>query len=753
VTVLDLDTGKVRFYRDYPGQFIWTVSVGTLGTHRAGVVVPGTSLSAFDAGTGATLWTYRPPVASYFSNAAIVHGVTVAEYQNQATEAGPPPTTMAAVGIAATGKVAWTAPASPKYTYRADLWNGVYGGPGIQGAGTTGVALEWLTTSGGGRVDVRDALTGALIYHDGNQNLFGHQGWALDPKLGLISLDSSAVLIEPGGRSVDTGLTLNSASVVGSAAAPVLLGGYNSVGAYPASTLRDLEGQPAASNYTFTPSTIVPAGPVKGEGQARAPGQAIAPGEAGGRQVIALPEDLLAMETVDYDEAGDPGHLLPSGTELGLDLLTATGAPPAVTAPVHRVRSASPRPTTVSLAGPARPGVWSAQPQAVIKVRGYTSAGKAVLAGSTPDGYDPAIMRAYLGLTGDGAGQTVAIVDAYRDPAIETDVNAFSKRFGLPQVCDTSSAPRTLGTPHTPHTPHTPRMPHMSHASGVGQPCFDFSAIAPGGTPAVDPSWAVETSLDVEWLHALAPDATIRLVEARTSIPASLFAAVSAAAALHPDAISMSWGGTEFSAESFYNWHCQLAHSVCVVSTGDSGYPGGYPAYNPHVLAVGGTTLDLNPSGTVASEVSWAGSGGGMSYFQSKPAVQQGVSPGGRRGIPDVSYDADPDTGVAIYDTVPYQGEAGWYDIGGTSVGAPSWSAILTDADQLRAAAGKPRLTSAGDAAARAVYAATSALASITSGPPNGACPKQCQPGPGYDFVTGIGSPRSGIDKVIAAEP
>ena len=190
-----------------------------------------------------------------------------------------------------------------------------------------------------------------------------------------------------------------------------------------------------------------------------------------------------------------------------------------------------------------------------------------------------------------------------------------------------------------------------------------------------------------------------------------------------------------------------------MVASGDYGHPGEYPAYSPRTLAVGGTTLDLASDGAISSEAAWPGSGGGESYFEPKPAAQRGVAPGPRRGLPDVSFDADPNTGVAVYDSVPYQGQAGWFQVGGTSVGTPVWSAILSSADQLRAAAGKGPLTSAGDQAARAVYAATSALGDITTGPPNGGCPKDCTAGPGYDFVTGLGSPRAGIDAAVAAAP
>jgi PQQ-like domain len=708
VAVLAVNTGQARITRHFPGQYAWNVAVGRIGSHRAAVVVATDHLTAFDAGTGQPIWTYQPATASYFSNAAIVDGVTVAEYQNQVAQ-HVQPTTMAAIGIGPSGSVAWTAPASPSTTSHADLWNGVFAGPGIPAAGSTGVALSWQDTGGMGEVDVRDAATGKLLYSNVSGSLGNQQGWTVDPALGLIAIGSNAVVISPGGPAA-VSLNGTSAAVVDSAGKPVFLLASNMVNAYPGATLAGLGGLPAATNYTFTPGTLVPMGP------------------GAGGEVIALPQDLIAYEVVAGTEEGVFVLPFSENNQAGVDLLKVTGTPPAATVPRRAAPPRShPRPTSLAVGGAPQPGMGTARPQLMVKVHGYTRRGTAILTQTAPAGYDPAIIRSYLGLSGTGAGQTVAVVDAYSDPRIVSDVNTFSTQFGLPKVCGTK---------------------------GAGSQCFDFTVSAPNGTAGRDPDWALETSLDIEWIHAVAPRAAVRLVEAHDSTFAALFSAVTGAAALRPDAISMSWGiDGEFSGETYYDRHCELAHSVCVVASGDYGYPGDYPAYSPRVLAVGGTTLQLAPGGAVSSEISWDGSGGGQSYFEPKSAAQEGVSPGTRRGIPDVSFDADPSTGVAVYDTVPYEGQTGWFQVGGTSVGAPVWSAILASADQLRAAAGKGRLTSAGDQAARAVYAATSALGDITTGPPNGACPKECMPGPGWDFVTGLGSPRTGIDAAIAGAP
>jgi subtilase family serine protease len=138
-----------------------------------------------------------------------------------------------------------------------------------------------------------------------------------------------------------------------------------------------------------------------------------------------------------------------------------------------------------------------------------------------------------------------------------------------------------------------------------------------------------------------------------------------------------------------------------------------------------------------------------VSQYEPRPVYQSPtINPYAGRGIPDVSFDGDPNTGVATYDTA----SGGWLEVGGTSVGAPAWAGILAAADQLRAATGKTPLTAAGYEVQKAIYQLTRGLADITSGS-NGSCGAICTAGPGYDFVTGLGSPRRGIDTALAAAP
>ena len=387
-------------------------------------------------------------------------------------------------------------------------------------------------------------------------------------------------------------------------------------------------------------------------------------------------------------------------------------------------------------------GPGLATPPLTAEIRGRTAAGQPLTASAAPAGYSPAQLSAYLRLHGTGQGQTVVITDAYDDPAIVSDVNTYSQQFGLPLACGTA---------------------------GAGSTCFTFTVQDPDGTAGSDPGWGTETSLDVEMVHAIAPRASIVLMEAHDASVPAFDSAIDHAARLKPAVISDSWSltGTEFAAQTKLDGHCRLAHSLCVFSSGDDSNPTGWPATSPDVLAVGGTSLQLATDGSVSSETAWGtqyggeGGGGGLSYIERRPAYQRKVNPSAYRGVPDVSFDADPATGVAVYDSDDITGQ--WLQVGGTSVGAPAWSGILAVVAQLRAAAGKPPLVAAGYAAQRAIYGLHAGLADITQGE-NGpvpvssewggnSCGPQCQARPGYDYVTGLGSPRPGIDTALAAAP
>lgn len=320
---------------------------------------------------------------------------------------------------------------------------------------------------------------------------------------------------------------------------------------------------------------------------------------------------------------------------------------------------------------------------------------------SAPAGYAPVQLAHAYGfdkITGNGGGQTIAIVDAYGSGTIQNDLNIFCATYGLPATT--------------------------------------VQILYPGGKPRRSNSgWALETSLDVEWAHAMAPGARILLVVAKTASFSDLLAAVDAAVNAGAKQVSMSWGGNEFSSETSYDYHFNVAGVTFTASSGDSGSGVEWPAASPYVVGVGGTTLSLDGSGNVLSETAWSGSGGGISAYETRPGFQNGWQSASGRGIPDVSYDADPNTGVSVY-IGNYNGSSGWVTVGGTSAGAPQWAALFALANAARSAS-----LSATDITvytlANANYAGD--FRDITSGS-NGGFSALTR----YDFVTGLGSPLAG---------
>ena len=340
---------------------------------------------------------------------------------------------------------------------------------------------------------------------------------------------------------------------------------------------------------------------------------------------------------------------------------------------------------------------------------------------SVPSVYTPSQIRHAYGfdqitfangaIVGDGSGQTIAIVDAYDDPFIFSDLHHFDQTFGLPDP------------------------PSFVKAMQVGT--------------RANAGWAGEIALDVEWAHAIAPGANLLLVEARSSSLSDLLSAVDYAASQPGvSVVSMSWGAGEFSSEHALDSHfvTPAGHRgvTFVASAGDDGSPPIWPAVSPNVLSVGGTSLHLTSSGNYLSETGWSGSGGGVSRFESKPGYQTFVATGNTsRTNPDVAYNADPNTGVYVYDSF----NGGWFAVGGTSAGAPQWAALVAIADEGRAIAGKGSL----DGPSQTLYAlyriaqssASTYFHDETSGN-NGFAAKA-----GYDDVTGNGSPVA--NRVVSA--
>ena len=322
-------------------------------------------------------------------------------------------------------------------------------------------------------------------------------------------------------------------------------------------------------------------------------------------------------------------------------------------------------------------------------------------------------------VSGDGSGQTIAIVTAYHDPNISSDLASFDSYYNI-----------------------------------ANPPSLTVKNL---GGSTTDAGWSLETSLDVEWSHAIAPGAKILLVEAASANLSDLLNAVNyAKSQAGVSVVSMSWGGSEFWGESSYDstFTTPSGHSgvTFVAASGDSGawYGPSYPAVSPNVLAVGGTSLSLTSGNTYSSETGWSGSTGGFSgydmywwYYESAPsyqvAAQQAVGLNyGVRTTPDVSFNADPNSGVAVFDSVSYYGQSGWFQLGGTSAAAPAWAGLIAITDQGLATGGKGPLSNT-QAQAGLYSLPSSDFHDVVSGS-NG-----YSAGAGYDLVTGLGSPRANL--------
>jgi hypothetical protein len=323
------------------------------------------------------------------------------------------------------------------------------------------------------------------------------------------------------------------------------------------------------------------------------------------------------------------------------------------------------------------------------------------------------------GIKADGTGQTVAIVDAFDDPTIAADLDKFSQTYGLPDS-----------------------------AHGLS-----FKKLTPQGTPAFDSGWALEMALDVEWVHAIAPKANIILVESLDNSDANLYAAdvyaasqAATAAGFAPvTVVSNSWGGSEYSTETSDDANFSHTGVSFVFSAGDSGGRfAQYPSASPNVLSVGGTTLSLDANNNWSREVAWRLGGGGQSSYEAKPAFQSSITKLVRRGTPDVAYDADPNTGVSVYDT----NNGGFLQVGGTSAGAPQWAALVAIANQGREANGKSAFNG-GDLLTAIYTVSQSDYHDIKQGS-NGN-----RAGTGYDLATGRGTPIANllIPDLVAAAP
>jgi subtilase family serine protease len=325
-------------------------------------------------------------------------------------------------------------------------------------------------------------------------------------------------------------------------------------------------------------------------------------------------------------------------------------------------------------------------------------------AATTPRGYGPDDLQSAYNLPSStaGSGRTVAIVDAYDDPNAEKDLGVYRAQYGL-SACTTANG------------------------------CFKKVNQSGGSkAPRANGGWAQEISLDLDMVSAICPDCHILLVEATSASMTNLGAAVNTAAAAGVTAISNSYGGSESSSDINYDETYFNHPGVTITaSSGDNGYGVEYPAASQYVTAVGGTSLKRDSSTRGWSETAWNGAGSGCSKYDPKPTWQSdptGLC--GKRAVADVSAIADPNTGVAVYDSYTYQGVSGWLVFGGTSVASPVIASVY-------ALSGSPA------AGPGSLYANQSALNDVTTGS-NGSCSGSalCTAGSGWDGPTGLGTPN-----------
>jgi hypothetical protein len=324
-----------------------------------------------------------------------------------------------------------------------------------------------------------------------------------------------------------------------------------------------------------------------------------------------------------------------------------------------------------------------------------------------PAGYGVADLQSAYGLAATaasaGGSQTIAIVDAYDHPYAEADLGVYRSQYGLPP-CTTANG------------------------------CFRKVNQSGGSKlPKRNAGWAQEIALDLDMASAICPNCKILLVEGNSASITDLGTAVNTAVRLGATVVSNSYGAPEWSSEGSSTYASPYNHAGVPItaSSGDNGYGVEFPAALSTVTAVGGTNLVKASNARGWTETAWSGAGSGCSKYIAKPAWQ---SDGGcaRRTVADVSAVADPNTGVAVYDSYAYQGRSGWMVFGGTSVAAPVIAGVY-------ALAGN----GGGGSYASYSYSHAASFFDVISGS-NGSCSGSylCTAKAGFDGPTGLGTPN-----------
>jgi subtilase family serine protease len=320
-----------------------------------------------------------------------------------------------------------------------------------------------------------------------------------------------------------------------------------------------------------------------------------------------------------------------------------------------------------------------------------------------PAGYGPTGLQAAYSLpAARGSGETVAVVDAFDDPNAESDLAVYRSTYGLP--------PCTV-------------------ASGCLQKLNEEGQT--GDYPPENAGWALEISADLDMVSAACPNCHIELVEADTNSIGDLAVAEHVAVASGAIAVSNSYGAAEWGQMSAVAGRFRHQGTTFVASSGDAGFGTAlFPAVLPTVIGVGGTSLTTGTGSRGYAEQAWSLGGSGCSAYVAKPAWQHDTHCH-MRTVADVSAVADPATGVAVYDTVPYLGET-WYVVGGTSVASPLIAGVVA----LSGRAVGPSYVYAHHSLLNDVTGGTNATVSENCGGDY-----LCVARKGYDAPTGWGTP------------
>jgi len=333
-----------------------------------------------------------------------------------------------------------------------------------------------------------------------------------------------------------------------------------------------------------------------------------------------------------------------------------------------------------------------------------TQASGQIHAFAAPVGWSPQDLRtAYQVDTAAQLPATIAIVDAYGYPSLESDLAVYRQQFGLPPCTRSNGCLRVVN-----QTGQTSPLP---------------------GPPTPDYDWTMETALDIQMVSAVCPSCKILVVQANDNSFDAMYTALFQAMAMHPAVVSNSWGGTE-SQVNIPAIEAALAQHPGIgvfAATGDNGYQGGgagpdYPSTSPRVVAVGGTVLSKSSNARGWGEVAWAMAGSSCSDTLPKLATHAATACP-RRAASDLSAVAGA-PGLAVYNTH----EGGWIAMQGTSAASPIVAAMF-------AARGL------GDVIPEAIAGLASSFHDITAGS-NGSCGNNlCNAGPGWDGPTGYGTP------------